>query len=1058
MKTRRFAAMLTLFVLLCARTHHLWPQALENAITGSVHDASGAVVIGAKITVTNVATNVSHVYTSDNQGIYVIPSLLVGQYTVEAQTVGFKTNIHTGVIVQADKSTRVDFVLEIGNLAQSVEVTSSAAAPIMRTEDASLGAVIDQTQKDNLPLNGRDFVSLAQLVPGANAALAGNQNGLGRTQPLNLSVNGQRQFDNNYRLDGISFIDAFVNGSTFIPSLEIVSEVSVLTGQYSAAYGEYAGAQVNMATKSGTNRIHGSLFEFFGNDVLNARSYFDISTKPALRYNQYGATVGGPITIPKLYNGRNRSFFFFGYQGDATRTGTTFLSAVATPLMRAGNFSELLPKTVIVNPFTGAPYPSNTIPSSMLSPQAQALMAYIPTPNLPGTGVNYFVTGDNADNDNQYYARVDQTISQKDALFGRIAYRKDNFQNVTANPNFRSLGDPSNQNYVISETHIFSPRLINQAEGSYARQSIPTLTGREGSNIGGSTFGIGGLNNTNPLLDGVPTASVSGYLGTGENFANPRLLYSVPAVNDNATLSFGKHTIQFGSEFFRRREDFISVSAPNQGEFIFSGQLSKNAFADFDLGLPYETAYLPTIGQSGIHQRHLSAYIQDDWHVSNRLTLNLGMRYEYAGSYSDVTGHARNFNWSTLLLFPNVGQTVALNDPTSDFIPRIGIAYRASERTVIRSGFGIFTTTPTTANVSLLYTNPPNNAQQTLFTNLSDPNLTLASIETGTTSTAPPGVYSIPYNYGPGYAEEWSLNVQRQLPWHWVAEVGYIGSHTLHLDNAHSDNEPLTPGPGAVQARRPLQQYADIRVFGTDGVSYYDAFDARLQNAGWHGLNLISSYSWSHCLDTKSSAATSAVGTEDQEPQNQYNRFEGERGRCIIDFRQQFHLNSVYAIPGGEGASNFASRAIEKGWLIGIGGIAQTGDAETVIVSGNPANTGRGTIRPNRLCNGNLAASKKTIGQWFETSCFVSAGLYAFGDSSRGIIEGPATKIWNVNLQKSTAIGETQNLLFRTDFYNILNTPQFADPGLTVATPTFGVITSTASPGRQIVFGLRYTF
>jgi hypothetical protein len=1056
MRFKKIAIVLLVSLLLSSLGQLAWSQALQNAITGQVQDQRGAVVAGAKVTTTNTATNVSRVTVSDSQGNYTVTSLVVGSYTVRAESPSFKAEVETGIVVQANKATRVDFSLSVGNVSQSVEVKATGAAPIIRTEDAALGAVLDETQVSKLPVVQRDFVSLAQMVPGANGSLDGNQNDLGRTQALNLSVNGQRQFDNNYRLDGVSFIDAFVNGSSFVPALDVISEVSVLSGQYSAAYGEYSGAQINMVTKSGTNKIHGSAFEYFQNDVLNARSFFDVK-KPPLRYNQFGVTIGGPIVLPKLYNGHNRTFFFFGYQGDRLRTRTTFESTVATAQMRAGDFSQLLPTTVIVNPFTGVPFPNNVIPSGMVAPQATKLLKYVPLPNLPGTGVNFVNTGSNANNDNQYYARLDHNISQSDTLFVRTAYRGDNFRNVTVNPNFGSLGTPSNQNYVISESHVFSARFLNQAEVSYVRQSIPTRTGREGTNIDPlRDFGIAGLNFSNPLLVGIPTAAITGYLGTGENFANPRLLYSAPAVNDNATLQLTNHILTFGAEFYRRRQDFISVNARNQGTFDFTGQLSGNSFADFTLGLPFETEYQPEIGQSGIHQRHFSTYLQDDWRIARRLTLNLGLRYEYSGPYSDVTGHARNLDWATLSLFPAPGVTAPLNDPANRLAPRFGLAYRASEKTVVRTGFGIFTTTPTTANVNLLYTNPPVNASQFLFTNLAAPNLTLANLQTGTSSTAPPALLTIPKDYGPGYSEQWSLNVQRQLPGAWVAEIGYVGSHTLHLDNALSLNEPPTPGPGTVQSRRPIQQYADIRVLGDYAVSYYQGLDARVQTANWHGLNLLTSYTWSHCIDTGSDAATSVVGTDPQEPQNEYDRLRGQRGRCVIDFRKQYHLNAVYPIRVGAGLTGVPG-VIVKGWSASVNGLVQSGDADTVTVSGNPANTGRGTIRPNRICDGNLPGSQQTYIRFFDTSCFVSAGNFAFGDSGRGVITGPATHIWNFSAIKEAKITESQSVQFRADFFNSFNNPHFGDPGLVVGTTTFGRST-TAGPGRQIQLGLRYDF
>ena len=834
-------------------------QGLQNTITGLVQDSSGAAIPNATVTVTNVATNVSTPVQTDVAGRYTVPGLVVGEYAVKAAATGMQSVIHRSVVVQADRAQKVDFTLTVGQMTESVEVKSSASDVILRTEDASTGMVVSAEQVNNLPLKGRDFLSLAQIAPGANEALPGIQNSLARTQSLNLSANGQRMFDNNYRLDGVSMISGYVNGSTFVPSLEALQEVSVQTGQYSAAFGTYSGAQVDMVVKSGANQPHGSAYEFLRNNDLNARQFFDRVSPPPYHFNQFGATLGGPLLIPKIYNGRNKTFFFFAYEGDRVRQLSTGQGTAASAAMRNGDFSELLPGTVIKDPYTGLPFPGNIIPASQIAPQAVKLMQYIPLPNLPGQSLNFINTGSNIDNESQYFGRMDEKISQKDTLFFRIALRDTNFRNVTINPNFGSLGYPTNQNYVLSETHVFSPSIVNEARLSYIRESIPTLTGREGADIDPlRDFGISGLNFSNPLIRGIPTATITGYLGTGENFANPRLLFSSPSFQDGVLIQLNKHSLHIGGDFARWRDDVYGLGATNQGQFNFTGQLTGNAFADFVLGLPYSTALTQYLNEDQLHQKHASAYAQDDWHVRKNLTLNLGVRYEYAGSYTDLLGNATNLNWSTLTIFPALGKVAPLNNASNGHAPRVGFAYNLEKTgTVFRGGYGIFFTQPTIANVAILSRNPPRNSSNAYYTDISNPNLTLAN---GFLSSAllnptptPPSLTTIPQDYGPGYAQEWSFNIQQRLPANWVAEVGYVGSHTLHLDSEHTANEP-PPGPGATQPRRPLPQFGDIRVFGTDGVSYYDALQTRIQSAYWHGLNLIGSYTFSKCIDTKSSA------------------------------------------------------------------------------------------------------------------------------------------------------------------------------------------------------------
>jgi hypothetical protein len=854
-------------------------------------------------------------------------------------------------------------------------------------------------------------------------------------------------------------IAGFVNGSTFVPSLEALQEISVQTGQYSAAYGMFSGAQVDMIVKSGTNQLHGSFYEYLRNNDLDARQFFDQGAPPPFHYNQYGATMGGPVLIPKLYNGRNKSFFFFAYEGDRTDQSTTEEATDATPAMRTGDFSQLSPKTTIKDPYTGQAFPGNVIPTSRVAPQAVALMRYIPLPSVSGLSLNYINEATAKDNESQYIGRIDEKISDKDALFFRVADRDAYLKNVTVNPNFKSLSYPSNGDYVLSETRIFSATVVNEARLSYIRESTPSKTGREGANIDPlRDFGITGLNFSNPLIVGIPTASVSGYMGTGENFANPRLLYSAPAFQDEIFIHRNKHSLHIGADYTRRRQDSFAVNATNQGSFTFSGQLSGNAFADFVLGLPYQTSVTEYLTEVSLHQKHIDAYIQDDWRVLPNLTLNLGARYEYAGSYTDLLGNARNFNWQTLSLFPTPGTTAPLNNPANDIGPRVGVAYNINKTgTVVRGGYGLYFTQPTIANVTLLYRNPPLNQSNTYTTNLADPNLTLANgfLPSAVGAATPPSLVSIPQDYGPGYAQTWTMNVQQKLPGGWVAEVGYVGTHTLHLDSAHTANVP-PPEPGVVQNNRPYPQWAAIRVFGTDGIAYYDGLISRLQSASWHGANILTDYTYSKCLDNKSSAATSNVGNDPAEPQNEYGYIKGDKGRCAIDFTQQFHFHTVYRIPLGANSHGFAA-ALVRNWQVSAGVVLHSGPPFTIIESGNTANTGSGTLRPNRIANGNLPAGQRTPQHWFDTTAFAATPAYTFGNAGRGIIGAPATRLVNLGIVRRLAFHESRQLEIRAEAFNAFNTTQFGLPAYTFGTPSFGQI-STTYPARNFQFALRYAF
>jgi hypothetical protein len=1025
-------------------------QGLQNAVVGQTKDPSGGVLPGVTVTVTNAGTGVERVTSTDPVGNYVVPALVAGTYTVKAELSGFRTEVRRDVVVRTDAPSRVDFVLSVGQQAEVVEVVADRAAQILRTEDASLGAVLGEAQIDALPIKNRNFMALAQIVPGASEALVGNQNTLGRAQPLNLSVHGQRHFDNNIRLDGVSIIAGFVNASTFIPSLESLKEVSVQTGQYSAAYGMYSGAQVDMVVKSGQNQLHGNVFGNLRHDTLNAKGFFDQGDRPPFSHGQYGATLGGPIK-------KNRTFFFVGWEGNRLRREATGQASAATDRMRSGDFSEL--STVIRDPYTRLPFPGNVIPANRLSPEAQRLLAYVPHANRAGLASNYFGITSTQEDENQFFLRLDHQVSSRDALFFRMAYRAADIHSVALNPNFQSIGQPQNQNYVLGYTRIFGPRVVTEVKASFVRESSPNQTGREGADIDPlRDFGIRGLNFDEPLLRGIPNAGITGYLGTGETFANPKLLYRSPALQAHTMVNLARHSVRFGAEAFRRYQAFTTVNASNQGSFSFTGQLTGNAFADFILGLPARTDRIPFLLSSELKQDHFQAYVQDDWHLSSSVTLNLGLRYEYAGSYHDILGNTTNFDFDTLTFFPEAGTDGALNEASHDLAPRLGITYRWGHDTVIRGGYGHYLTQPTMANASLINRNPPRSRQDTFNTNLASPDLTLANgfLEgrlAGT--TAPPTLTTLPRDYGPGRAQVWSASVQRQLPGQWVGEIGYVGSKTTGLDSSFSRNTP-PPGAGAVQARRPNPAYGDVRVFATEAEASYNGLNLRFQNADWHGINVLSSYTFSKCIDTKSSPSTSTVGAEDQEPQNQLDRFDGQRGRCAIDFTHQFKFNAVYSIPFGKSLTGIAG-AFLRGWQLAAGVNLHTGPPFTVILSGNPANTSRGTIRPNLVGDPNLPAGEGTPEQWFNTAAFVAPPAFTYGDAGRNIVIGPGTKLVDLGLRKQVRIHGDQALEVRIDAYNAFNSPQFGIPGRVLGTPQFGRITSVGSP-REIQLGLRYAF
>lgn len=1123
-------------------------QTTSTTILGTVTDPSGASVSGAKVTAKNVGTNVISVTQTTGTGDYTLPLLPVGDYTVTVEANGFKSETKSGIRLQINEKVRADFQLQVGS--QTDTVTVQAEVTTLRSEEASIGGTVEQRQLVELPMNGRNVGNFATLTPGVQFSPRGGmdgQSGAGGVpipgQVIALVANGQREVNQHATLDGVVATEARVNTVPWSPSPEAMQEVKVLSGSYSAEYGTNSGAQLIMVMRSGTNALHGSAYEFLRNQVLDAEDYFQNyfnapgdphSPKSALRQNQFGFVVGGPVYIPKVYNGTNKTFFMFNYEGRRrSQPGAISTALVPTDLMRAGNFSEFLkrrddsgnplPPNPIIDPTSSptnpTPFPGNIIPPSLIAPAATALLPYFPKAqnplNDPLSGVNYKFPGVNTINDNQYFARIDHTFSVNDKIFFRYATNIPYLFQIIDNPQFSYRVEAKNQNYAGQWLHIFSPTIINEFRVGYVGSRDDTFNPRANTNFNLTEIGITGFNVVNdnnrpftPREAGIPDMNINGsyslFEQDGGNGFDQNGLYQF---GDSITITTGPHTFKAGVDY-RRVQLFRGAANVPRGGFNFDGDLANNAFAAFMLGAPSSTDSPEGLPLTDIRQNRLGLYFQDDWKATRKLTLNLGLRWEYNSAATDIAGLWRSGEWRNgldkpLQYVPDKIRTIyKFYDPSKkQFQPRIGLAYRITDNWVIRSGFGIYYNVHQLNNYSILNLNPPLSGSA---------NYANTILDTVYASGAPIYNFNNPFaapnptspvnanvlntqNFQP-YVSQWTFDVQRRLPWSSTLQVGYVGSKSTHIDNTVERDAPLPFIPqnssDSVQAHRPypfildngaLRPLTRLRFLDTGANAWYEGLQVSLRKELTHGFLFTLAY-------TYSKAEMEGYGRNEGDNINS-NRYQNPRDRASDKSRIGYDATHVttmsfqYSLPVADSLSKGFAGVIFSGWQ--ANGIVsfRTGFPFTVT-QGGIINSGNTPVRPDRVGNGSI--SNPTINQWFNpdefhlVSCLNSSisETCHYGNSGKGILTGPGFHNGDVSFFKNFRLMEQLKLQFRAELFNITNSPQFNVPGGVLKTggafrpkrdasgnlvfPSQSnvsqgpaAITSTITSMRQIQFGLK---
>jgi hypothetical protein len=1080
-------------------------QTTSTSIVGTVTDPTGAAIAQARVSARNVRTGVVTETVTTSTGDYAIPLLDVGEYEVTAEAPGFAAETRAGIRLQVNEKVRVDFRLKVGTLAERITVTSEA--PALRTDEVSLGGTVERRRLVELPMNGRNVGNFAVLNPGVmfgpRHGYDGQSGAAGGVpipgQTIALVANGQRETNQHATLDGVVATEARVNTVPFSPSPEAMEEVRVLTGSYSAEYGFNSGAQLVMVMRSGTNEVHGSAYEFLRNEKLDAEGFFqNFFTPPgqprvpktALRQNHFGGVIGGPVFFPGLYDGRNRSFFLFNYEGRRRREpGTIYTALVPDDRLRSGDFSGLLerrsaagqplPAITIVDPFSDpaspTPFPGNRIPASRIAPAARALLDFWPRAQNPLpdpiSGINYRNPGQNSIDDNQYFAKFDHVFSSRDRMFVRYAANTPRWFSVTTNPNFSYLVVGRNDNVATQWLHIFTPTVINEARFGWTQSDDDSFNPRANTDFSLEKLGILGFNvindNNRPLTKreaGIPNMNVAGFLGLverdGGNGFDQNGLYQV---NDNLSVVTGPHTLKTGLDF-RRVSLFRGAANVPRGAFNFTGNLAGNSFAAFLLGVPSSTESPEGLPLTDVRQNRIALYVQDDWKPTRRVTLNLGLRWEYNTAATDIRGLWRSAEWRRGLENPpefvpaRIRTVYRFYDPQkTQFMPRLGVAYRLGEDWVIRSGFGIFYNVHQLNNYTILNLNPPLSGSSQ-FSN---------TVRNGVLVPGTP-VYSFANPFGPvnpasptnanvlntdnfqPYVAQWSFDIQRRLPWRTTLTVGYVGNKTTHLDNTVEKNNPdpfIPSGPAdTVQARRPIQFIVDgdvvrpltrLRFLDSGANAWYEGMQVSLRKEYSHGLVYTLAYTWSKTL-MEGYGRNEGDGINPNTYQNPRNRA-ADRGRVGWSASHVVVMSFVYDIPAPARLSRGVAGTVFRGWQAN-GIVTLRSGFPFTVGQGNIINTANSPVRPDRVASGKL--QQRSLQKWFDPDAFrlvscVNAAIPEtchYGNSGTGILEGPGFKNVDFSAFKNFDLNERARLQFRAEFFNFFNTPQFGLPVRTLNT------------------------
>ncbi|HEY3838647.1 MAG TPA: carboxypeptidase regulatory-like domain-containing protein [Bryobacteraceae bacterium] len=1131
----------------------LFSQAPTANLTGLIKDPSGGVVPGVHLRVVNTRLGTEYSTVSNDDGYYSFQLLPSGVYNLSIEKAGFNKVDRSGIELAVQETVRMDFTLPLG--ATSQEVTVSGVATTLQTETSSISDLVNKQEVADLPILGRNAYALAQLVPGAFEPASFNNTPVDIISQTYISINGARENQNSFLLDGIANTSLSNGGPAVFPDVDAVQEYRVTTNNYSAEYGQAAGGVFNVATKSGSNSFHGDAYDYLRNDLLDANDFFSNRggiAKAAFRFNQFGATLGGPIR-------KNKTFFFGAYEGVREIQGVTFVDSVPTALQRAGDFSKTLaangqqiviydPFTTTANPsnptqYTRTAFPGNVIPTSRFDPAAKALLQLLPLPNTAPsnslTQTNNFVSSTPQVIDKDTFStRVDHYIGEKQRLFGEFFYdrtpytRPNVFDNV-GTPTYGPTQYFNRRAAVISDTYTFSPTMI--ADFSIGFSRVSNLRGSPSLGVDLTQYGFPTQLAKQVQPDTIPAILIPGYEGSfsqtnigpgttiGENgyIAQGFTDYTLQGV---VTKVAGKQTIKFGAGIQLQRSNYLQY-ADAGFQFSFSAAFTQgpnpltasstagSGMASFLLGTPAggQANFTPALA---LQSSYYDFFVQDDVKLTSRLTLNLGLRYDYESPWTDRYNQLTNFNYQAVppLNVPGSNLHGALafvgvnGDPRgpwtpdrTNFAPRLGLAYSIDSKTVMRMGGGLFfdplvPATPTDTSGFSAVTSMTTSLNGVTPYNLMSNPFPQGLIYPNGSSQGPAtllgqSIIFADRDHVTPYSAAWNFNIQHEFRGGLKLETAYVGNRGIHnfADRSWDQlpdadlalgNQLLTTVPNPflgqitsgtlsaptvtlAQLLRPYPQFLGVTAQNsTWATSTYNALQVRVQKQVTGSLTIDASYTWSKLMDNSTGANSgqtlSGTGFQDN------NNLALERSVSSLDIPQRFVIGYVWELPMGAGKKIFTgpvAKRIAGGWQVQGFATFASGEVLGVTTSVNTTQSQGGGQRPN--WNGvNPAISNPSVNDWFNTSVFSQPATFTFGNVARTLatLRGSPARNLDFSILKNTILREGWNLQFRTEFFNLLNRPQFGPPGTAFGVSSFGVVSAQQNQPRIIQLALKFLF
>lgn len=1030
-------------------------QSASSGLVGQVTDSSDAAIPGATVTVTNVGTNAQRTTVTDGEGRFSIPALPPATYHIKVELQGFQTAEVPAFVLRQGETARPTITLGLATVTESVTVTGEA--PLLQTQSASVGQVINEKQIEDLPLNGRNVLSLASLSAGVTPRNFARNTQFGRRNQF-ITVEGGRDSSTNYTIDGVYVRSLRFNNLSLNPPIDAVQEVSLLRNSFSTEYGQ-GQAVVSIVTKSGTNQLHGSAYEFYRGDRFDAKNFF-APTKPEYKRNQFGATGGGPVM-------RNKFFVFGAYEGLRTVQGQPFLGSVPSQAFLSGNFSALA--TPIRDPLTGQPFPGNIIPESRFSRFARVLTPTIPAPNTVGAN-NYTVIKNFVDDANTATIRTDQTLNDSHSLFQRFMY----YKGSQLQPGTFNASDlpQRGRNLAVGHTWVLSSSWVNELRFGYNyAYHLNAQISPEGRNWT-SDLGLRNLAAANfPLAYGRPVLTIAGFSGQGEGGNTQGATENIYSLSNATSRTFGGHTLRFGLQAqFRTFEHLTDNST--RGNFTFNGNFTGNSVADYLLG--YCSTCAGAFGASGAtyNSPTIAPFIDDNWQVTDKLSLQLGLRWEYLAPWAEQDGVEAAFDAATgkigynalpatmpAALVPLVHQQAGyfpdgiLQKDFNNWAPRVGMAYNLTDRMVVRSGFGVYYDNLNLNELQFTRLIPPYYGQFSLNPPVTAPLLVDTLFPDLNNIPQFPAPFSMDPTNRSGYTMQWNVNFQRSLGRDYLFEVAYTGSESRNLHKRYNINQ-ADFGTTPINSRLPFPQFQPAMLYSSDeGWANFKGLSFRFEKRYSAGLFFLANYQLSENRDNGSGeveANDTAFRTD----------FDADAGLSRYHQRHRGAFSFGYELPFGEGR-RWLNGAGPVAYVLGdwqVQGVVRAGSGFPFTLSGTNV-CQCGSFVPQRV---NYAPGREgdrgvlddpTQTRWYDRTAYVLPASGFQGTVGRNTLIGPGSKQVDFSVSKRFPLGAAR-LEFRGEIFNLFNTTNFGQPDGNVSNVTAGVI-STADDARNMQFGIR---